>query len=90
MNVMINGVVYVPEAPKVETTTRIHDLFARCRRRAGMTLQEVSDKAKVSMTVVAKAEMKGVRVSVETAVKLADVYGISLELIAQAVRGMRK
>lgn len=90
MNVTIEGVEYVPAPPKLHTTTRIHDMFFNGRKRAGYTISEASDLAGVSMTSVAKSEQKGERVSVEIAVKLADVYGISLELIAQAVRGLRK
>jgi len=90
MNVTIEGVEYVPAPPKLHCTARIHDIFYKARQHAKWTLAEASTYAGVSPSSAAKAERKGEVINIETAVKLADVYGIPLELIAQAVRGLRK
>lgn len=51
------------------------------RKAAGLTLREVAERLGTTVQGVHQVETKG-RPSLETAVKYADVYGVSLDFLA--------
>lgn len=86
MNVVINGVEYVPRysgkdpAGKIKPVWR---LMADARRHKGWTLKEAAAKSLTCMSVVHAAECG--LVSLRATFRLAEAYDIPLELIADAL-----
>lgn len=86
MKVIIDGVPYIP-APAVMTYQNIpllHRIFAAGRRRLKMPLREVAKITGMSVNTVHYAECHD-NMTLLTAVKLCQAYGIDLNEVAKSV-----
>ncbi len=62
------------------------ELLALCREMKGLTLREVEAKTGISNAFVSQVETGKTGLGFENAIKLCDLYGITLERLADTVR----
>lgn len=62
------------------------ELLALCREMKGLTLREVEKLTGLSNPTISQAENGHHGLKFETAIKLCDLYGISLDRLAKTVR----
>ena len=63
------------------------ELLALCREMKGLTLREVETLTGLSNACICQAEKGHHGLTFKNAVKLCDLYGISLDRLAKTVRG---
>ena len=90
MNVVIDGVVYVPKHSASGQGGKVKSLSAMMmdgRDHKGWTMAEAARRSGLKINHVARAECGSM--TFDSAVALADAYGIPLEQLARAVRRTR-
>lgn len=90
MNVLIDGVEYVPKHSAEDNHGAIKSLAKQMlhgRQHMGWTQAEAASELNLKINTIFRAECGNV--SLKNAVTLADAYGIPLEQLARAVRRMR-
>ena len=87
MIVLINGVEYSPRIKTVDAGINVGKLMFDGRRQNGLTMQQAADKSGLKVNHIFRAECGSV--TLESAVALADAYGIEMEQIASAIRSMK-
>lgn len=90
MEVSIDGVLYAPVHSAETQHGAIKSLAAQMahgRKHKHWTIAEAAEQAGVKPHVISRAECGDL--TLKQAVTLADAYGIPMEQIARAVRGMR-
>lgn len=87
MIVVINGVEYSPKVKAIGTGASVGKLLSDGRRLNGLTMSQAAAKTGLKINHIFRAECG--RVTLESAVALADAYGIEMEQIASAIRGMK-
>lgn len=90
MNVVIDGVQYAPVHSADDQHGAIKSLPKQLldgRKHKGWTMAAAAEQSGLTLNIIARAECG--QVSLKNLVTLADAYGIPLEQIARAVRGMR-
>lgn len=88
MNVIINGVKYVPE-PNHTPAPTLGVLMLRARKNARYTLRQAAAAADVNYSTAWGAECSSTP-SLLTVCKLARLYGVSMEAVASTVLGEQK
>lgn len=88
MKVLIDGVEYVPKALSSTSTKSLGQLFTCARQHNGLTFKRLAKATGLSMGKLTHAEFG--TCSLETAMILADYYGIPAEQISHAVLRNRK
>jgi transcriptional regulator with XRE-family HTH domain len=66
--------------------TKSGELLALCREMKGLTLRDVERLTGISNACISQAENGHHGLTFKNAVKLCDVYGISLDRFAKTVR----
>lgn len=80
-----------PAAPEsvetgADTTTTIDERLRGARKRAGMTLDHAADQAGCSFTHLSALELGVKRPSVKLALRLSELYGLTLEALGLQLR----
>ncbi len=88
MEVRINGIRYVPMLTLPESPGRLSEVLRSHREHARLSLDEASLKADISKTYLWELETgKATDPSYAIVVRLARLYGVSLESLAVTVPG---
>lgn len=88
MNVIINGIKYVPE-PNHTPAPTLGVLMLRARKNARYTLRQAAMAAGVNYSTAWAAECDSTP-SLLTVCKLARLYGVSMEAVAATVLGEQR
>lgn len=83
--VIIDGVRYVPEPPRVVGKQTLGQFLFQHRTRMRLSFKVASAASGISITTLHSAE-NGSLPSLDTAVRLADFYGFSLDDLMAMVR----
>lgn len=86
MNVLIDGVMYVPQhtADKGGKVKSLAQLFCEACKHEGLTIHELARKAGIKVNQAQRADYG--EISLQTAVTLSDFYGIPVNQIFRAAR----
>ena len=88
MKVLIDNVEYVPKALSSTSTKSLARIFTDARDQHGLTFKRLAKATGLTMGKLTHAEFG--TCSLETAMILADYYGIPAEQISHAVLRNRK
>lgn len=84
MKVTIDGIEYLPVLPVVVGTKPLRVVLREARKALGLTLSEASSMIGIAQTSLRNLEIAQHAPYFHTAVKIAQVYGIPIHILAAA------
>lgn len=89
MNVIINGVMYVPRVDLVQGDHKFHSVIKVTRQAIGYTLDDAAHHIGCSKSYLWSLENNQSEPSLRMAARICSVYGMTLESLARALPEVR-